>query len=48
MKMKPFTVRLPEELLNLLEQRCATNQRKRNDEIIFILRQVLSSSEDSR
>ena len=43
MKLKAFTVRLPEELLDKLEERRAKNRRKRNDEIILILETVLLS-----
>lgn len=48
MQLKAFTVRLPEELIDKLEERRRLNRRKRNDEIICILESVLSPSAGSK
>lgn len=45
--MKAFTVRLPDELYDKLEERRIKNQRKKNDELIVILREVLMPPEGS-
>lgn len=47
MKLKAFTIRLPEELVDKLEERCTRNRRKRNDEITMMLETELSRSEGS-
>lgn len=46
MSLRPFTIRLPEDLIDKLEERCAQNRRKRNDEITAILEKELLGKSD--
>lgn len=44
---KNFTVRLPLELNEAIEIRCAVSRRKKNAEIIYMLEQFLHRTEEA-